>query len=399
MAIFYKHFKVIRIVFYACFLCLFITPAFAGSVLFTIEDIKVDVTAANAMAAREQAFEQAQVLAFNELAERMTAGGAGQNVPVPDLSTISSLIQDFEVTSESLSAVRYVGTYIFRFKDADVRRFFSNQGVAYTDVSSRPMLVLPFYQRPNGEAVIWSPYNIWMQAWDKVGDLEGLVPLVVPLGDLADVRDIGDDEALTYNESKLSGMLNRYGAGEAVVVVAIPDENLARVEGPDTPAAGALGLDIYRTDRAGPEYVQRIIQTARSGQTRAQFYEEAVKKVYSYLQRDWKKKTLVSGEQGNRKLRVRVTFNSLEEWATTQKALERVYGISEVSLQSLSPKEAYVNLSFQGAESRLRLALKQADITLDAPRTDARPLEAGGLLSQPPVYNLYLNRYTPRQGG
>ena len=103
------------------------SAATAASSLFTVENVQVDVTAANALEARQQAFEEAQFLAFEELTKRMLSAPQPadyRNLPV---QTISSLVQDYEVKDEKLSAKRYIGTYTFRFRDNAVRKYFSGK--------------------------------------------------------------------------------------------------------------------------------------------------------------------------------------------------------------------------------------------------------------------------------
>ncbi|GJL86014.1 MAG: hypothetical protein DHS20C02_17890 [Micavibrio sp.] len=359
----------------------------ADSALFTISDVKVDVTAENSAIAREQAFAKAQGDAFSKLAERMMSEGEIDNFTMPEAQTISTMIKDFEVTQEQLSGVRYVGTYTFRFNDKNVRQFFSGQGVRYTDVGSRPVLALPFYERDNG-TVLWSHQNEWMRAWNRAGNLNGLVPIVVPIGDLMDVSDINDDQALNYDERKLQSLLRRYDAGEAAILFAVPDHSLLVASDQD-PAVGSLMVQIYRTDRAGPEAVQNITVDAKGGETKQELFVRATKKVHKALQKNWKEKTIINPSSGNR-LRVRVHYDGLEQWAATQTALERVYGVNEVVLQSLSPKVAEIELVFQGSEKRLRLALAQADMTLSSPQINPASFGYGG---EGLVYELYLNRF------
>ena len=390
MAILYKPFIATRTVFYTLFACFLLWgfPAQADD-LFTVEAVKVDVTAENALAARDQAFIKAQEEAFKALAQRMLSETGSESVAVPEASIISTMIQDYEITEEKLSAVRYIGTYTFRFRDSAVRQYFQGSNARYTDVSSRPVLVLPFYQS-GPRALLWSPYNPWIQAWNRADNLTGLVPVMVPLGDLEDVKDIGEDEALTYNQIGLERILKRYETGEGVVAIAVPDANLALVSRDEDPATGAMAINIYRTDRDGPEKVQQIILTATSGQNRAQFLDLAVKKVHAALQSDWKQKTMVEPAAQKNMIQVRVAINNLEEWSRTQKALERVAGINEIMLRSLSPRAARVDLVYQGDESRLRLALEQANMTLSAPvhRSPAGYNPNPAVL---PVYDLYLN--------
>lgn len=401
MDTFYKPFQVARTVFYAVIFSFFImlsgVSAQAQNPVFTIEGVSVDVTAGNALEAKSKAFEQAQVDAFEIMAERMLSEGAAAKIQTPDLSTISMMIKDFEVTKEQLSAVRYVGTYTFRFDDNAVRRHFSVSGVEYSDVQKNdPVLILPFYQKGD-EAIIWSHNNLWMKAWNSAPNLNGLVPVILPLGDLADVGDIGENQALNYSEDRLDNMLRRYGASEAVLAIAIPDPGFENANLLSDQVSGSLTIHLYRTDRHGPEYVQEI-RVPGGGGTLGTLLQTSVRKVHTELQRDWKSKTMVKPKNNNR-LQVRVNFNNLQQWNDTKRALNRVIGVNDIVLKKLSPKNALVDILFEGEEQRLRLALEQANITLAAPRIDAAAVQNSQSRLRPLVYELYLNRYAPNRNG
>ena len=121
----YKPFQALRTVFWtllALFYLAIVSPVMADNPVFTVEGVQVDVTASNALEAKSKAFEQAQADAFEIMAGRMLPEAQAQQFQMPELSTISLFIQDFEVTKEQLSSVRYLGTYTFRFKDEAVRR-------------------------------------------------------------------------------------------------------------------------------------------------------------------------------------------------------------------------------------------------------------------------------------
>ena len=358
MASFYKMFHSLRTVLMALLACFSLSlQVYAATSLFTVENVTVDVSAENALKAREKAFEDAQVKSFEELTARMLSESELSSFQMPPASTISMLIQDYEVSNEKLSSKRYIGTYKFRFKDRDVRRYFSGQGANFTDVSSKPILILPFLDTGAG-TVLWSHQNAWMKAWAATPGLSsGLVPIMLPLGDLSDISDIGDDEALTYNKRNLNKILERYGASEAVIAI-------ARAEGT------ALNIQLYRTDRLRPEYVHQILERALPGSASDQIYMRAVQSVKQALRKDWKQKTVVDTRQQG-VIKVRVQFGSLQEWSNMQRALSRISGISDVALQALSPKEAYLNLTYDGDIERLKLALAQADFVLNAPRFQA----------------------------
>ena len=395
MAILYKHFPLARTVLCTIFCAILLLggagmSARAADTLFTVEGVSVDVTADDAAKARQQAFEQAQANAFGILAGRMVAEGEAQSTGSPDPTTISTMIKDFEITDEKISRVQYIATYTFRFDPDEVRRFFGGQGVGYTDVTSKPVLVLPFYQA-GVQPVLWDEQNPWMAAWKRTDSLRGIVPIAVPIGDLEDVNDIGGDAALTYDEASLRRMLSRYNAGEAIMLLAVPDANLASVYGPDEPARGALSIHVYRTDGLRPEHVNQIDIEPLEGETKSMLYTRAVEQVRGVIQRDWKAQTVASPEQGN-SIQVKVRFGNLHQWAETQSVLSAVRGVEEVKLQNLARDHAIVELIFQGAEKRLRLALAQADITLTQPRIGFDPDGVGATTL---LYELYLSRYKP----
>ena len=323
---------------------------------FTVAGVEVDVTAKNAVEAREQAFAEAQIKAFTQLADRLMPEDQRAAFVAPDAGDISTMINDFEVTQERLSAVRYVGTYTFRFNADYVRQYFNVQGVSYTEISSKPVLVLPFYQL-GARNILWRETNPWLQAWYRLKDTHGLVPVAVPLGDIRDVASIGDNEALSYQPAGLADMLDRYGANEAIILIATPSNG---------GASDDVGLDIlmYRTDRSQPEYVTTL-KIAASEQGVDAMYDQAVVQVRAALQREWKAQTAVSVTQtDNNVVSVRVPFQTMQQWVETRQALNRVQGVAEMRVRSVTPREARVELVFHGGEDRLRLALSQADLVL-----------------------------------
>ena len=107
----------------AAFACgsLITQRAFAQDDPYTVSGVKVDVTAANAVEARTKAFAQAQQTAFTQLAQHFLSAGQMKDFQPLAADQVTPLVKDFEVTNEQLSAVRYVGTYTFRFRPAPSR--------------------------------------------------------------------------------------------------------------------------------------------------------------------------------------------------------------------------------------------------------------------------------------
>lgn len=361
---------------------LFSGIAKADDPLFTVDGVRVDVTAESAVAARTQAFEKAQQEAFKMLAERLLPEADAKAFEPPAIAVISPMVKDFEITGEQLSRVQYIGTYTFRFKDNAIRNFFADKNVSFTDVRSKPVLILPFYQ-VGTNVTLWGEGNPWLAAWGRTNTQSGLVPVQIPIGDIADVGDIADTQALTYNSTSLHNMISRYGAGEAIIVMAQP-----KWQGDATGEPSSIDVMIYRTDLGAPAFV-KTISTVSTDKTGAEtIFETAVRLTRQAFQSDWKNKTSVQmGEKAT--LNARVRFNSLREWSETQKALRKVPGISYMRVVRLNPKQAEVELTYSGAEDRLRLALAQSNLSLSEPQVS----NMDGYYSATPVYELY---YSPQ---
>ncbi len=359
---------------YSFFLAVFLASSLparaADDPLFTVSGVTVDVTAESAMAARDKAFAEAQAKAFQTLAERLLPAGQTEGLALPDARTLSTLVDDFEVTGEKLSRVRYIGTYTFRFRAAEARQHVSGlkPAAAMTSVASKAVLLIPYFHGPRG-IVLWGEGNPWLAAWSRGDNFQGLVPLQVPIGDLADVADMGDDESMTFDPGRLRNMIARYRAGEAIIVMAKP--SAVRTAG----GPAAVDLSIYRTDRGSAEFVKGLHVGSKDIVGSETIYDAAARLVRQTFQNDWKSRTAalpVAADALPVAVRARVTFGSLREWTAIQKALRGIQGLN-FSVLSMGTREALVTLESTAGPAWLKLALSQADMALQEPTVMVDP--------------------------
>jgi hypothetical protein len=90
-------------------------PALAAAPPYVVSGVPVDVTAADAAAARDQAIVEGQRQAFGMLMEQLLGPEQAAAIPTPSDAELSRMVQDFEVESERVSSVRYIGLMTFRF--------------------------------------------------------------------------------------------------------------------------------------------------------------------------------------------------------------------------------------------------------------------------------------------
>ena len=119
--------------------------------------------------------------------------------------------------------MRYIADYTFHFNPAAVRKLLETSSVAFTPNPVKPVVVLPVLTI-GGRIELWDDPNPWRDAWAKHAGVEATLPVVVPVGDLADVAAIDAPKALAGDRDGDQGDLGAIperrragGAGQAGV--------------------------------------------------------------------------------------------------------------------------------------------------------------------------------------
>lgn len=414
----YKQFALRRTVFYvliAAISCIFpgISKAETNPA-YTVEGVEVDVTDANAVKAREKALDEVQVKAYRMLAERLIgAEAAGAQVP-PDPITASSMVQDFEVMKEQVSTTRYKGTYTVRFRPAAVRSYMAARGKSYSDVAQKPVMVLPYFEA-NGASVLWGEGNPWMRAWRTSANTAGMKPVVVPLGDADDMREIGDDSAQSIDPMSVQRLAERYSAEEVAILVASIT--------PTPTSQGRVSVDIYNNSFEGPVLVQKVAIDQMAGENADIAFTRAVQKVKEVLRQDWQVRTAYDAPAQQQpsippapvqqqpyvgrdpqygavpytrpalgpatRYAAVVRFSSAQEWARLKSTLDSLYGMQGVWVKTLKTREAALDLQYAGNARALQLALQNAGVAMQPGAGGSIVLAPGGAAQN----NVYPRQY------
>lgn len=355
---------------------------------YTVEGVEVDVVAENAVKAREKAVDEAQVKAYQMLAERFLGAEAMKTFKTPDPITVSSLVQDFEVTKEQLSKKRYKGTYTVRFRPNTFKGSMAAKGISYSDAPKKPVLVLPFYQA-GGRTVLWSDSNPWMNAWRSFASTTATI---VPLGDANDMAQVNDSDALEYDPVQVQELAQRYGADDVAVLLASPEP---------TATNGRVVVNVYKNGFEGPSFVQKLVVDQQAGENDVALYARAAEQARSLLGQNWKanaaynpamptqqqtETTVTTSSYNQSQIPVtqhpaavpytrtalgpskqypaRARFSSVQDWVRMKNTLDRVYGMQSVMIKSLKSREALLDMRYAGDVSALQLSLQNAGIMM-----------------------------------
>jgi hypothetical protein len=329
-------------------------PARAEDDTFTVSGVHEDVTAANALAARDQAQADGQAKAFAALMDRV----AGGKVPHLSAAEITDLVIGFEVANERTSTVRYAADYTFHFNPGAVRRLLESSSVAITTApSEKPVVVLPVLIS-DGRAVLWDDPNPWRDAWGGNATSQNLLPVVVPVGDLPDVAAIDAPKAIAGDRAALKAISSRYQNDDVLVV-----------QGQFAAEPGRFEIKAVRYPQDGPAQTTSLLTTAKPGETEAQQLARSVAYVAAEIGHAWKQANTIDTKAGGT-LDATVTANSLVDWVAVRNRLRTIALVRGADLVSFDRDQIRVAIRYIGDTEQLRTALGEHGLQLGGAAPD-----------------------------
>ena len=342
--------------------------------VFTVAHVPVDAEAASAAEARELAIAAGQRAALETLLRRLTV--AGTALPAPAEEPFAAMVAGFAIDRELVSTTRYRALLTVDFDPAEVRRLLRESGIAYAETVSKPVLVVAVQRDPGG-ILLWEDGNRWRRAWEERPPHGGLVPILLPLGDVIDLGTVDAAQALASDAGALTALAAPYGTSEVAVAVAglsgsaaVAKPSALAAEGADNdaPAAGrALTLSLRRIAADESRAVQKTL-IGRAGESERELLRRGTDRVVTLLEDDWKDTNLIRYDE-QRALRATVPIAGLGEWVSIQQRVAALAMVASIEIDSLSLREGRVTLRYHGTEDQLRLALGQDDLEL-APEAD-----------------------------
>jgi hypothetical protein len=332
--------------------------------VYTVRQVPVDATAQNAAQARAKALIDGQRKALQRVFDRVALGDDAARLPKPNDRGVESLVQAIEVDRERTSKVRYLAELTVRFKPDALRELLRQSNVRFAETRGKPMLVLPVYQDASG-ALLWDDANPWRRAWNAVPTGDGLIAVIVPIGDLTDAEAIDAKAALEGDTEKLGIIAARYRAGEVIVAAARLVEDLdAKTQSieistvrhgsasdtvtPGPPAAGPPAPPLPLDTPAAIE--QRLAAAARNLAKR--------------IEDDWKRANLMSFDGEQQQLALSLPLQGIADLVEARRRLGELPGIQRVEVTALTPRVARLLLTFSGSAPQLQAALAEKDMAL-----------------------------------
>jgi hypothetical protein len=363
----------------ACLLAswpLTLARAQSASDVFQVSGIAVDATAADAVAAREQALLQGQIEGLRRLLRRLTPVAEHDRLPAVGAAEIQRYVQNFEITDERVAADRYLAQLNVGYDPTAVRELLQGQAFSYAETASEPLVVLPVYQVPGGPR-LWPEDNPWWQAWAEHLDPERLLRLVLPLGDLEDMATVTADAAAAGDAAALETLARRYGTDDVLVIVATPRGGATAAAGGASASAPVLELDVRRGGIQGnpPETFE-----GGPGETLEDLMAAAVTGIQDTLDERWKEANLLRYDQAASML-VDIPIERLADWVEISRGMEGLTEIVGIEVAAFARENVRAQIRYFGDQLRLEEALGRIGLGLSREGESWRLLRMGASLS------------------
>ncbi len=319
--------------------------------MFSASGIQVDVTAANAAAAREQAVQEGQKKALMVVMERITPSYVVEQLPelVPD--DILNFVQDISVLNEKTSSVRYMATLEVRFNPDAVRELLRQNGLPYVRTSGKPLLILPIYRRSaSASPVLWEENNPWLRAWINRNVESYMVPLFVPMGELSDLQTVSVDRILRGDLPAAQDLAKRYEAEGILIVELVRNGQTFTVKG--------RAMDEMTASEI-PNFTFSVPLTKDTATT----FARAVRKVVEHLESVWKSEQMVQFNEAA-SLVALVPVPDLAQWQKIKGRLDRIPIISSYYLQAARAGVMQLTIFFAENIDRLQKEMNKRMLTL-----------------------------------
>ena len=329
-------------------------PAAAAEV-FTVADVPVDATAASANVARDTARLAGERIAYRMLLARLTLARDADRLPAASDAMLTDLVQGFEVAKERTSTVRYLAEYAFRFRPDGIRQLLRQARVPFAETPSKPLVVLPVLVADRGPA-LWEDPNPWRAAWNQKKFVTGLVPMILPLGEVEDLAAIDADLALKGDAAAIGRISARDGNADVLVTVAM-------VKGAGDGATLDVKATRYSPGNPGGEPSWSRSYAATPGDDWAALMQRGVLGTVDQINEAWKAANVLDFSQTS-VLTVSVPLSGLRDWVTVSNRLGTLPAVAGVNLLSIDRDAAQIAIRYVGDLTQLRMALAQRDLEL-----------------------------------
>lgn len=336
-----------RRLFSICLLLLGVTAPWAGVLAaddaYTVSSVKVDATAPSAIDAQTKAIDSGRDRAWQTLYRRLTKEEDWARQPSLDPMSLQRLIRSYQVHDARSSTTRFVADMTYVFNANAVRRLLQQAGIAYSDVTAKPVLVIPL-----GPG--WSAHTPWTRAWADPRFAHSAVPLVLPPEDAIDAPVLAATQFDHTVWQDIEPMASRVRATEAYLALVIPQH-------------AQMIVKIRRLGAGNTSAIPDLVIPIPPRTPPAIAFGKVADATANAIIDSWKSRSVVDyGRRSNVVASLHV--DSLADWSGLLQKLGAVPTITDVNVLAMDIGEARIEIAYVGSTDQLNEQLARQGLNL-----------------------------------
>ena len=335
-------------------------PIEAAESLYSVAKISVDVTAKDAVAARDTGMAQSEQRAVMTVLKRIMPASAFASLPEISKDDIDAMVSGVSIRSEQNSTTRYLAVLDISLNEQAVKQFLQNQNISFSEDRAPSVSILPLMV--DGGSVKSEGPESWREAWEGLDLSHSVTPATIlrprPNLDVATVKSV-----LAADAQALASMQEDYSYGPLVIAVGEIDH-------------GQFVTRLAGTDAVGAVTFEQSNQLSGDAKAAAR---NAAEIAFGVLENRWKVSqegeapaTEVKHEEGGatdekskepaevpRNVVAQVEFSGLKDWQDIRGRLMNIAGIQGLEVNSLSARAASITFDYAGSLGKLQTELGQ----------------------------------------
>jgi Uncharacterized protein conserved in bacteria (DUF2066) len=237
--------------------------------MFSVDAIDVDVVGPTAEDARVGAFREAAKKGWGRLWDKLVDPGYRGKAPPISNAEVYRVVSAFDVSSERMSATRYIARFNITFDPAAVRSALARGGAGYTQARNRSMLLIPLLEE-GGAASVYEADNAWAQAWGRFPLIRSSIDYIRADGTLADTVMLNPAVTRYRSAEAVQALLARYRADGMVVAKAVVTRTY-----PGGPVTGRF----MASTGSNPAALDSFTLARRTDAQLGEMFEEAIRRL------------------------------------------------------------------------------------------------------------------------
>ena len=317
--------------------------------IWAIENLAVDEINENPSEARITAENKIIIDAFKLLLDRIVVKRNKSKeikLPIIDSKVLKNMLDFKLVKSETTLSNRYIAEFSFCFLSQPVTEFLISNNFSWSELKSRPILILPVWKTEFGSR-LWKDPNPLRYSYQKSLLMHfGLSNQILPIGRIGVERSIDSNLAIKQNENAISRAIDRSGASRALLIIADITENLnTKIINERKKTINVEAILFGKTGVSQGVLYKKILLVDNSNINKS--LDILTKEIIFSMEARWKQANRFEGKSKT-KIEIFILANNAFSWSKGLKKIKNLPGVESVFTKSLVFNGGLVEVSVRG---------------------------------------------------